>query len=111
MYKAVYATVGMLLIKLLLGSIAGVLIYVEALFNTKMQCNNVFIVSYCEQYDYELAVASSFEFKLIYIRRMHHKNFTFFNIKLYHPPIPTSLLLKCNIWFNLMHMMIGGVDS
>ena len=101
--------VGMLLIKLLLGSIAGILIYVEALFNTKMQCNNVFIVS--KQYDYELADASSFEFKLIYIRRMHHKNFTFFNIKLYHPPIPTSLLLKCNIWFNSMHMMIGGVDS
>ena len=31
-----------------------------------MQCNNVFIVS--KQYDYELAVASSFEFKLIYIK-------------------------------------------
>ena len=29
-----------------------------------MQCNNVFIVS--KQYDYELAVESSFEFKLIY---------------------------------------------
>ena len=34
---------------------------------------------------------------------MQHRNFTFFNIKLYHPPIPASLLLKCNIWFNLFN--------